>query len=1040
MDRDSTAAPRRVRIRPLPAGAVALLVVGAAIASVRAEPSAEAETLAAAATRDGDPLRGAEIFARHTLACLSCHRVGEHGGRVGPALDQIGRQRTAAQLADAVLDPQRDVEPAYRAIVVQTTDGRTIRGYREPDTSAGLVIREPVDDSLIEIRSDEIDETAEVGSLMPERLLGSLSAGEQRDLVRFLAELGRHERLPAATLDAILRQAHGGVPATFTWDREPLEPEVHPAWQEPVNRERVYDFYAKEARFFRDLCPRPVLTPPFPGLDGPTNGHWGNQTEETWRSNQWNEIEAGSLQCGVLHAFGQTVRRAVCVQLAGGVSACFDPDSLSYPVVWKDGFVRYSDVRSGFLGGLTAAGTRLEHEPAPPRGADLAYEGFCRHGSEVGFLYRVNGVLHLDVPRVEAGRFVPQVAPLAEHPCRHFLQGGPPQWPQVIETIGERGQTTPLAVDRLTLPHENPWNAKLFCGGHDFLPDGGIAVCTMQGDVWRVDGVDDDLERLRWRRIASGLHQPLGLLVVEGVIHVLGRDQITRLHDENGDGEIDRYECFSRAYETSAGGHDYVMGLERDAAGRFLTASSHQGLLRISADGQAVEVLATGLRNPDGLGIAPDGTITVPSSEGEWVPGSMVAAVRPDRDSWPLHFGHRGPREGRPPALPLVYLPRGMDNSSGGQAWVPEGGLGAIGGHFVHLSFGAGTAFLLLGDEVAGQRQGAIVPLPVEFRSGAHRGRFRPADGCLYVSGMGGWGTYTPDPGCLERVRFVGGPTRGNLPVGFHVHDNGVTVRFAEPLDPATIKDPARQFAQCWNYRYSPGYGSPEFSTRHEGVLGHDHLTIRSCHVFADGRSVFLEIPEIAPVNQLQLCLETAPGQLCDLVLTVHALDGSFCVDGIEPRTAPLPPPPILADLARLGSRAPNPFAKRIKAARAIDISVGPNLSFHPRSLEAAPGEPLRLTLDNPDSVPHNWALAAAGSLNQVGDLVNRFVTDPSAAARHYIPETDDVLAYTDIVPPRSRQTIHFTAPTTPGRYPFLCTFPGHWMVMNGELVVRDRP
>jgi hypothetical protein len=59
------------------------------------------------------------------------------------------------------------------------------------------------------------------------------------------------------------------------------------------------------------------------------------------------------------------------------------------------------------------------------------------------------------------------------------------------------------------------------------------------GEVWTVSGLDDKLEHLRWRRFATGLIQPLGLRVVDGLIHVLGRDQITRLHDLNGDGEAD---------------------------------------------------------------------------------------------------------------------------------------------------------------------------------------------------------------------------------------------------------------------------------------------------------------------------------------------------------------------------------------------------------------------------------------------------------------------------------------------------------------------
>jgi len=97
-------------------------------------------------------------------------------------------------------------------------------------------------------------------------------------------------------------------------------------------------------------------------------------------------------------------------------------------------------------------------------------------------------------------------------------------------------------------------------------------------------GADGEPRRLAWRRIAAGLHHPLGMAVVDGVIHVLGRDQITKLVDSNADGEADRYDCFSRAYAASAGGHDYTCGLVRDAQGRFITACSAQGLVRISGD------------------------------------------------------------------------------------------------------------------------------------------------------------------------------------------------------------------------------------------------------------------------------------------------------------------------------------------------------------------------------------------------------------------------------------------------------------------------
>ncbi len=129
----------------------------------------------------------------------------------------------------------------------------------------------------------------------------------------------------------------------------------------------------------------------------------------------------------------------------------------------------------------------------------------------------------------------------------------------------------------------------------------------------------------------------------------------------------------------------------------------------------------------------------------------------------------------------------------------------------LHLSFGTGTYFLLLREKVDGQPQGAVVPMPGEFLSGVHRGRFNPRDGQLYVSGMTGWGTYTPLDGCFQRVplhRRAGRSSR----LDFHAHENGVLVRFSRPVDSAIAGNARRHFAQAWNYRYSSGYGSPELS------------------------------------------------------------------------------------------------------------------------------------------------------------------------------------------------------------------------------------
>ncbi|MFB3070884.1 MAG: hypothetical protein ACE1ZK_02340, partial [Nitrospirales bacterium] len=72
---------------------------------------------------------------------------------------------------------------------------------------------------------------------------------------------------------------------------------------------------------------------------------------------------------------------------------------------------------------------------------------------------------------------------------------------------------------------------------------------------------------------------------------------------------------------------------------------------------------------------------------------------------------------------------------------------------------------------------------------------------------------------------------RGAIGDPFHVHENGVSVTFSEPIDGAVATRPQSHFAQCWNYRYSAAYGSAEYSTRHQGTPGHDPLAIKSAHV-----------------------------------------------------------------------------------------------------------------------------------------------------------------------------------------------------------------
>jgi putative heme-binding domain-containing protein len=1122
-----------------------------------------AERLVTLASQRGNSERGAEVFLAAKSACVSCHRWGSVGGQVGPDLTRLSRDRQPIEIVESLFWPQKDVKPEYVVWQIVTTDGELVNGYRVSSNAEQVVLRDLTTGRERRVPRDKIDEEVAGTTPMPAALMAGLSRQQQLDLLRFLMALGQpdgpsppaalktHEHESVARIHGKAADGH----ADPSHKANPFQPvrtrpraNVWPHAGHPVNRDRLYDFYIRQAEHYRRSRSEAHLLTAFPGLDGGQQGHWGNQNEQTWADGRWNETDLGSYQGGVFAATGRLIGRGLCVRVDDGRDtnrsvgkpqsdrqpawcACFDPMTATYPAVWSGEFLEFSAVRHGFVSPMKPRG-ELVTAPRPDLTNPVAdgpvtYLGCYRHGSQVAFAYRIGQTEYLDVPAVQDGRFVRTVAPMAEHPDRRFMEPGPAQWPESITTQVVAGTGRPYAIDTIELPTTNPWRALLFVSAHDFLSDGTAVVATMQGDVWLVSGLAGSAaapQAAVWRRFASGLHHPLGLVVQQNEIYVQCRDQLLRLHDRNRDGEADFYECFSQAFETSPAGHDFICGLERDQDGRFYTASGNQGLVQISPDGRRAQVVATGFRNPDGLGLLPDGTVTVPCSEGEWTPASMVCAVTAaDRLSAeagrPPHFGYRGPIHDQPPHPPLVYLPRGLDNSSGGQIWIDSDRFGPLSRQLIHTSFGAGSHFLLLQDSVDGQRQGAVVPLPGEFLSGVHRGRVGPHDGQLYLSGMAGWGSYTQADGCFQRVRYTGDPFQ--CPIGFHVCENGVIVHFALPVDRELAEDPDSHFAQCWNYRYSSAYGSPELSPSHPGVVGHDRLLISSATVLPSGRSVFLEIPDLQPVSQLQLRLHVNHGEQESIdahsstsVLRgsnepvspgdpvsstepagsadAHAANPSFAEQSPPPQTAgdhsnvdlsradlahagppsdeelaaghdlfitvhrldepfteyPLYVPlekvvgvhPLLRDLAGQQPPRPNPFREPIDNARALVLETATNLAFARQELRVVAGEPLQFTLKNPDVVPHNWALVGPGMLSAVGDLANRLIADPEAVTRQYIPDSAAVLAYTDVVPPGGEHTIFFRAPPKPGRYPYLCTFPGHWMVMNGTLIVEPAP
>lgn len=138
----------------------------------------------------GDAHRGEIIYRRTELQCVQCHRIGGVGGLVGPDLTTIGAQAPADYLVEALILPAAKVKEGYNAKLIRTVDDEIITGIPVGETETDVTLR-GADGKIVTVSKEDIDESKDSRSLMPDGLLDSLSEQEAIDLLRFMIEMGR---------------------------------------------------------------------------------------------------------------------------------------------------------------------------------------------------------------------------------------------------------------------------------------------------------------------------------------------------------------------------------------------------------------------------------------------------------------------------------------------------------------------------------------------------------------------------------------------------------------------------------------------------------------------------------------------------------------------------------------------------------------------------------------------------------------------------------------------------------------------------------
>lgn len=462
-----------------------------------------------------------------------------------------------------------------------------------------------------------------------------------------------------------------------------------------------------------------------------------------------------------------------------------------------------------------------------------------------------------------------------------YLKGGPAHWKEVIETKGILAKDDQAyVVDELTPPVDNPWKSWMRFGAHDFFSDGRAAISTWDGDVWIVSGINESLSSLKWKRYATGLQHPLGLKIVNDVVYVAGRDQITRLHDLNNDNEVDYYECFNNDAALTPQRHEYVMDLQTDKNGNFYYCrsghyvTSKKGenccIMKVSPDGKKLEVFAHGFREPNGMSIGPDGIMTVGDNEGNGIPQTPLYVLKADADYGFTLPGTKGRKTGwRSTEKPLVWLPKKVDASAGGQVWVTSKKWGPLEGHLLHTSYGNCQLYHVMLDKVDRVRQAFVDPFPHRYHSGIMRARFHPEDGQLYLCGLKGWGTRAPKDGQFCRVRYTGKPFL--RPVEMHVTKSGFELKFDVPLDRKSVEDD-----ENWGGELADSTFTPDGRKRRRRP---EDLEILSVKLAKDGRTVSIELENLAPAINATLLyqIRSADGNDVsgEIHGTIHRVPGS---------------------------------------------------------------------------------------------------------------------------------------------------------------------
>ncbi|MEY4939671.1 MAG: hypothetical protein RIQ93_1406, partial [Verrucomicrobiota bacterium] len=393
-----------------------------------------------------------------------------------------------------------------------------------------------------------------------------------------------------------------------------------------------------------------------------------------------------------------------------------------------------------------------------------------------------------------------------------------------------------------------------------FTPRGSLVIVTRLGEVWMRNGGGE------WRLFARGFDDPLGIVAEsETSVYIAHRPELLRARDTDGDGRAETFDVVGGDWGQTFNYHEFVFGLKRDRAGNFYLAPSLESLgsrnaeqkalypslpyrgtrnlenvlgppshrsevpfrgwvVRITPDGKT-EPLASGFRQPNGIGLSPDDDLFVTDNQGDYKPSTGLIHVEKgdfhghaESVKWEPGFN---PAEVTTEKLwrrlktPAVVFPHGaLGVSPGEPVWDLSGG-----------KFGPYQGQVFVGDysrivirasleKVAGSWQGAAFPFlgrndtqgyvaGDRLKSGTTRAVFA-SDGSLYLAATSGQGAGEDG---LQRISWDGRTAPDMRDI--KLTDRGFKITFTRPMKTEIMADPANFEINRFRYYYHVTYGSP---------------------------------------------------------------------------------------------------------------------------------------------------------------------------------------------------------------------------------------